>query len=84
VRVTCHGSPEAESHYRLFGTSAAPAACGIGSALVRNPRRGQGSLELAGFGETKPIDSNATDGDRRNNRCVEFHIVGRKTNAEAP
>lgn len=33
-------------------------------------------LDSQGFGQTRPIDSNATDEGRRNNRRVEFHIRG--------
>jgi outer membrane protein OmpA-like peptidoglycan-associated protein len=31
-------------------------------------------LTSAGFGQTRPVDTNATDDGRRNNRRVEFHI----------
>ncbi len=33
-------------------------------------------LSTEGFGPDRPIDDNATDSGRRNNRRVEFHIVG--------
>jgi outer membrane protein OmpA-like peptidoglycan-associated protein len=33
-------------------------------------------LTAQGFGPDRPIDDNATDAGRRNNRRVEFHIVG--------
>jgi outer membrane protein OmpA-like peptidoglycan-associated protein len=33
-------------------------------------------LTAQGFGPDRPIDDNGTDGGRRNNRRVEFHIVG--------
>jgi outer membrane protein OmpA-like peptidoglycan-associated protein len=32
-------------------------------------------LESAGFGSSKPIDSNDTEAGRQNNRRVEFHVV---------
>jgi len=33
-------------------------------------------LASVGYGQTRPLDSNSTDDGRRNNRRVEFHIVG--------
>jgi OOP family OmpA-OmpF porin len=36
----------------------------------------RGRLSAKGFGPDRPIDDNATDLGRRNNRRVEFHIVG--------
>jgi OmpA-OmpF porin, OOP family len=36
-------------------------------------------LSAQGFGLERPIDDNATDAGRRNNRRVEFHIVGGHT-----
>jgi outer membrane protein OmpA-like peptidoglycan-associated protein len=35
-------------------------------------------LSAAGFGQSRPIDSNDTAAGRQNNRRVEFHIVGAK------
>jgi len=35
-------------------------------------------LSAAGFGQTRPIDTNDTAAGRQNNRRVEFHIVGGK------
>jgi len=36
-------------------------------------------LTAQGFGPDRPIDDNSTDSGRRNNRRVEFHIVGEHT-----
>jgi outer membrane protein OmpA-like peptidoglycan-associated protein len=36
----------------------------------------RGRLASVGYGQARPIDSNATDEGRQNNRRVEFHIVG--------
>jgi OmpA-OmpF porin, OOP family len=38
-----------------------------------------GRLSSAGFGPDKPVDTNATDEGRANNRRVEFHIEGGPT-----
>jgi outer membrane protein OmpA-like peptidoglycan-associated protein len=38
----------------------------------------RGRLDAAGFGETKPVDSNDTDEGKQNNRRVEFMIVDRE------
>ena len=35
-----------------------------------------GRVTSVGYGQDRPIDSNATDEGRQNNRRVEFHIVG--------
>ena len=35
-------------------------------------------LTSAGFGQTRPVDSNDTEDGRRNNRRVEFHIDSSK------
>jgi OmpA-OmpF porin, OOP family len=35
----------------------------------------RGRLQSAGLGESRPIDTNATEAGRHNNRRVEFHIV---------
>lgn len=34
-----------------------------------------GRLTSVGYGQERPLDSNATDEGRQNNRRVEFHIV---------
>ncbi len=34
----------------------------------------RGRLKSHGFGEMKPVDTNATDEGRQRNRRVEFHI----------
>jgi OmpA-OmpF porin, OOP family len=41
-----------------------------------------GRLSSVGYGMTRPMDTNATEAGRKNNRRVEFHIV--EGNAESP
>ncbi|HEY2509640.1 MAG TPA: OmpA family protein [Polyangiaceae bacterium] len=43
----------------------------------------KGRLQSEGYGLTRPIDDNATEDGRRNNRRVEFHIVEAKSPASA-
>ena len=37
----------------------------------------KGRLKAAGYGETKPIDTNDTDEGRQNNRRTEFEILSK-------
>jgi OOP family OmpA-OmpF porin len=41
-------------------------------------------LSAAGFGATRPIDTNDTDAGREHNRRVEFHIGGGTSNEQKP
>lgn len=45
---------------------------------------GEGRLTAAGFGETRPIDTNRTESGRERNRRVELHIVFKDEVLEEP
>ena len=72
VRVEGHTDNVGDSQYnRELSQRRAEAV----SAWLVEHRIDRSRLQSAGVGEARPIDTNATEAGRHNNRRVEFHIV---------
>ena len=72
VRVEGHTDDVGDPQYnRELGQRRAEAV----SAWLVQHGVDRSRLQSAGVGEARPIDTNATDAGRHNNRRVEFHIV---------
>jgi outer membrane protein OmpA-like peptidoglycan-associated protein len=76
LRISIEGHTDSKGSAQHNNELSKARAASVRKYLIETEKISSDRLDSAGFGSTKPIDTNDTDAGRERNRRVEFRILG--------